>query len=59
VAVAAQKYLKNCDLEIRHQSLCLKYKFNDENCFPWEINNCEIVTVSANEQHCPQWNCNV
>jgi len=54
-----QSYLRKCNLEIKEQSICIKYQFNDENCFPWDTSLCQVVTVSANERHCGTWNCYV
>jgi len=54
-----QVYEENCEVSVHFMHLCYFFDYNDDECFPWKLDNCNILHYSANEPNCIVINCPV
>jgi len=49
---------ENCEVSVHFMHLCYFFDYNNV-CFPWKLDNCNILHYSANEPNCIVINCPV
>lgn len=49
---------KLCEKYIHYEPMCYFYNFAD-NCYPWLLDDCELLTYSAHEANCITYECSV
>ena len=48
-----------CEVTFTQELECIYFDFDNDQCLPYDVTNCHILSIEYNSLYCPTYNCEV